>query len=70
MDLEKDLKGFDFSKLSKVRESLLEDLLAMRRNKRNSRRFFAGNILSDEELDCAAAAGTNYIPKPPDKFNK
>ena len=68
MELEKDLMEFDFSSLSKVRESLLADLLTARRNRKNQCRLFAGNILSDEELDFAAAAGTNYIPKINDKI--
>ena len=68
MELEKDLMEFDFSSLSKVRESLLADLLTARRKRKNQCRLFAGNILSDEELDCAAAAGTNYIPKINDKI--
>ena len=68
MELEKDLMEFDFSSLSKVRESLLADLLTARRKRKNQCRLFAGNILSHEELDCAAAAGTNYIPKINDKI--
>ena len=63
MTLEQDLKEFDFSHLSKVRESLLQDLLTAQRNKKNKNHLFAGNMLTDAELDYAAAAGVNYAPK-------
>ena len=60
MELERSLQNFDYSLLSGVRDKLLENLLIAQRNKRNARRLFASNMLTDEELDLAAAAGTPY----------
>ena len=62
MELERSLQNFDYSLLSGVRDKLLENLLIAQRNKRNARRLFASNMLTDEELDLAAAAGTPYAP--------
>ena len=61
--LEKSLRGFDFSQFSKVKESLLDELLQRHRMK-NFRVFsqpFANEILSDEELDTVAAAGNPFL---------
>lgn len=53
--LEKNLREFDYSVFSKVRESLLEEIL--RRYDAPNFQFRSEEILTDEELDYAAAAG-------------
>lgn len=61
--LERNLRGFDFSQFSKVKESLLDELLQRHRMK-NFKSFsqpLAGEILSDEELDYVAAAGNPHV---------
>ena len=50
------LKSFDYSLLSAARERLLQRLLTMRRNRKNSI-VLLNNLMTDDELDCVAAAG-------------
>ena len=60
--LEKNLQAFDYSVFSKVKDSLLAEIL-QKQNRANMRNFksvsqiMAEEILTDEELDCVAAAG-------------
>ena len=59
-ELEKRLGEYDFSRLSPVREPLLQKLLSMRRSQgmisERSKNLWSQR-LNDEELDMAAAAG-------------
>jgi|GEM_PF-1079862 len=62
--LEKNLREFDFSEFSKIKDSLLENIL-QKYDEDNSTKTFkslsqilAEEKLSDEELDYVAAAGT------------
>ncbi len=59
-ELERRLKEFDFSRLSPVREPLLQKLLSLRNSQgmiaKSSESLWAQR-LNDEELDMAAAAG-------------
>lgn len=61
---EQELKGFDYSVFSKVRNSLLIELL-QRQRKDNMKNFkslsqqMAESMMTDEELDLVAAAGNN-----------
>lgn len=59
-ELEERLGGFDFSRLSPVREPLFQRLLSMRRSQRviaeRSESLWERH-LGDEELDAAVAAG-------------
>jgi len=69
--LEKNLREFDFSEFSKIKDSLLENIL-QKYDEDNSTKTFkslsqilAEEKLSDEELDYVAAAGiaeTNFTP--------
>ena len=59
-EMERRLEEFDFSKLSPVREPLLQKLLFLRRSQEGitegSKNLWSQR-LNDEELDMAAAAG-------------
>jgi hypothetical protein len=59
-ELERRLKEYDFSRLSPVREPLLQKLLSLRNSQgmiaKSSESLWAQR-LNDEELDMAAAAG-------------
>lgn len=59
-ELERQLKEFDFSRLSPVREPLLQKLLSLQNSQgmiaKSSESLWAQR-LNDEELDMAAAAG-------------
>ena len=61
--LEKSLYEFDYSVFSKVKESLLEELLQRHRRKnfKSLSQQLAEEMLSDEELDYVAAAGTPFL---------
>ena len=59
-EIELELKSFDYSLLSAVRERLLQNLLIMRRNRRNNITLL-NNLMTDDELDYVAAAGVNYV---------
>ena len=63
--LEKNLREFDFSVFSKVKESLLEELLQRHRMKnfKSLSQQLAEEKLSDEELDYIAAAGNPFLDK-------
>ena len=64
---EQELKGFDYSVFSKVKDSLLEELL-QRQRRDNLTNFtslsqrLSAEILSDDELDMVAAAGNPTLP--------
>ena len=60
LNLDEGLKKFDYSLLSVAREQLLQRLLKMRRNRKNNITLL-NRLMTDEELDCVAAAGINYI---------
>ena len=57
--LENNLRGFDYSQFSKVKDSLLDELLQRHRMKnfRSLSQQLAEEMLSDDELDYVAAAG-------------
>ena len=59
-EIELELKSFDYSLLSAVRERLLQRLLTTRRNRRNNT-ILLNSLMTDEELDYVAAAGVNYV---------
>ena len=61
--LEKNLKAFDFSEFSKVKESLLDELLQKHRMKnfKSLSQQLAEEMLSDEELDYVVAAGNPFL---------
>ena len=62
-NLEKNLRAFDFSQLSKVKESLLDELLQRHRMKnfKSLSQIMEEEKISDDELDYVAAAGNpNY----------
>ena len=67
--LEKNLKAFDFSEFSKVKESLLDELLQKHRMKnfKSLSQQLKEEMLSEEDLDYVAAAGNPCIDK--DKKN-
>ena len=67
--LERNLKVFDFSQFSKVKDSLLDELLQRHRMKnfKSLSQQLAEEMLSEEELDYVAAAGNPNIDK--DKKN-
>ena len=67
--LEKNLKAFDFSQFSKVKDSLLDELLQRHRMKnfKSLSQQLKEEMLSDEELDYVAAAGNPFVDK--DKKN-
>ncbi len=56
MDIENELIKIDFSKYSKIKESLLEKLLQVNRREESREDFFDCE-LSEEVLDQVAAAG-------------
>ena len=72
--LDRELAAVDFSKFSKVRESLLEKLLTKHRQdnfkgfKSLSQEIFIERM-TDEELDYAVAAGNPTVMKKPEKNN-
>ena len=59
-NLDKRLKSFDYSLLSAERERLLQNLLTMRRNRKNNI-ILLNNLMTDDELDYVSAAGVNYV---------
>ena len=59
-EIELELKSFDYSLLSAVRERLLQRLLTMRRIRRNDT-ILLNSLMTDEELDYVTAAGVNYV---------
>ena len=59
-EIELELKSFDYSLLSAVRERLLQRLLTTRRNGNNNI-ILLNNLMTDDELDYVSAAGVNYI---------
>ena len=69
--LDKELAAVDFSKFSKVRESLLEKLLTKHRQdnfkgfRSLSQEIFAERM-TDEELDFAVAAGNPAVMNKPE----
>ena len=61
--LEKNLREFDYSVFSKVKESLLEELL-QRHFKKNFKSLSQQlEMLSDDELDYVTAAGNPFFCK-------
>ena len=60
LNLDEGLKIFDYSLLSAERERLLQNLLTMRRNRKNNI-ILLNNLMTDDELDYVAAAGVNYV---------
>lgn len=68
--LEKNLREFDYSVFSKVKDSLLEEIL-LRQRKNNFRNFrsLSDEILSDDELDYVAAAGSSSLDDKNKKLN-
>ena len=63
--LEKNLNAFDFSEFSKVKESLLDELLQRHRMKnfKSLSQQLAEEMLSEEELDYVAAAGNHFLDR-------
>ena len=63
--LERNLREFDFSVFSKVKDSLLEELLQKHRMKnfKSLSQVLAEEQLSDDELDYVAAAGNPFQDK-------
>lgn len=63
--LEKNLSEFDYSVFSKVKNSLLDELLQKHRRKnfKSLSQQLAEEKLSDDELDFLAAAGNPFIDK-------
>ena len=61
--LERNLRGFDYSVFSKVKDSLLEDLLQRQRmrNFRSLSQQLRAEMMTEDELDYVAAAGTPSI---------
>ena len=59
-EIELELKSFDYSLLSAVRERLLQRLLTTRRSRRNNT-ILLNSLMTDEELDYVTAAGVNYV---------
>ena len=61
--LEKNLREFDYSVFSKVKESLLEELL-QRHFKKNFKSLSQQlEMLSDDELDYVTAAGNPFFAR-------
>ena len=61
MNIEQELKEMDFSRLSKVKDSLFKSLIQERA---------AGRVeLYEEDLDFLAAAGNNVLPNDKNKNN-
>ena len=67
MTLEQELSGIDFSRFSKVQDSLLARINNLRAMKNFKNDFMRNNeVMSDEELEEVAAAGNpNLIKFPP-----
>ena len=72
--LDRELAAVDFSKFSKVRESLLQTLL--QKHRQNNFKGFKGlsqeifaERMTDEELDYAVAAGNPNAMNNPEKNN-
>ena len=63
--LEKNLNAFDFSEFSKVKESLLDELLQRHRMKnfKSLSQQLSEEMIMDDELDCVAAAGNPFLEK-------
>ncbi len=63
MTVEQELSGIDFSRFSKVQDSLLARITNLRAMKNLKNDFMRNNeVMSDEELEEVAAAGnTNLI---------
>lgn len=61
--LEKNLREFDYSVFSKVKKSLLEEILERQRrdNFKSFSQKFSEEMLSDDELDYLAAAGNPFL---------
>ena len=59
-EIELELKSFDYSLLSAVRERLLQRLLTTRRSRRNNT-ILLNSLMTDDELDYVSAAGVNYV---------
>jgi len=68
--LENNLRGFDYSQFSKVKDSLLDELLQRHRMKnfRSLSQQLAEEMLSDDELDYVAAAGNPSLEAHKDKI--
>ena len=65
-EMEKQLRGFDFSKLSKVKGSLLQNLLERHRQDNAPKAWWRQEQMSTDDLDMVIAAGNNpygYEPK-------
>ena len=62
-NLDKLLKGFDYSEFSKVKEDLLAKLLFKHYTDNLGRMNYSNELMTDEELDYAVAAGNpnSYI---------
>ena len=65
---ESELKNFDYSVFSKVKDSLLEELLQKQRmnkfkNFSSLSQRLSAEAMSDDEVDMVAAAGTTLIKK-------
>ncbi len=70
--LDQELKAFDYSQLSDVREGLLSKLLARHRMDNSSRKvitpaFGIGQPMSEDDLDYVAAAGVASMQEKHDK---
>ena len=67
--LEKNLREFDYSVFSKVKKSLLEEILERQRmdNLKSFSQKFSEEMLSDDELDYLSAAGNPFLD---DKIKK
>lgn len=61
--LEKNLREFDYLVFSKVKKSLLEEILERQRrdNFKSFSQKFSEEMLSDDELDYLAAAGNPFL---------
>ena len=67
-NIESELKNFDYSVFSKVKDSLLEELLQKQRmnkfkNFSSLSQRLSAEAMSDDEVDMVAAAGTTVIKK-------
>ena len=66
--LEQDLEKLDFSGIHPVKERLYQQLLNMHRLENSAKRdLWAGNRMSDEEMEWAAAAGNPALQGRKDK---
>ena len=60
--LDKELKIFDYSKLSKVKDKLFDKLLSMhRRDNAGSFRMMSGSVLADDSMPCLATVPTTAM---------